>query len=379
CTSVCYSDPDEQQGNVYKILSTATHNSFNHKEFLPRLMKFYSERCVNPSNNCVPEVAVINFLKKGNHGHSLTLQVLSGNYASEGVGGGSSTDLEQFVSTSRGWASIWYGYITDTHGSSRPFDGKTYKTMFHEAAHGYGFGHPSGMTYGFAEIYGFEFTQNFISETDRTSINLIKRPNITANIVDKNNHYIKYKLDSVPSQSISTLSARVISPEKISREGRFSVEEDGVYFEIRLGSYPTMPIVVQFFSDSGSFTASDRIHPNQFYSLSPILTVGSNDYYDLPIEVTNGAKYSWANGRCGKYIEGSSGATKKQIQDLWSEASYTPELLRAKNYISSNMSVSYQRWKVDMTNMESFTSTSEPMGTVMTADDGFLCVVQTQP
>ncbi|MEF1218320.1 hypothetical protein REH76_10970, partial [Photobacterium damselae] len=81
----------------------------------------------------------------------------------------------------------------------------------------------------------------------------------------------------------------------------------------------------------------------------------------------------------GKYIEGSSGATKKQIQDLWSEASYTPELLRAKNYISSNMSVSYQRWKVDMTNMESFTSTSEPMGTVMTADDGFLCVVQTQP
>ncbi|HIF9341200.1 TPA: Ig domain-containing protein, partial [Photobacterium damselae] len=378
CTSFCYSVPDEQQGNVYKILSSNTHISFNHKELLPQLINFYKERCADPANNCVPEVAVINYLKKGNHGHRFQLKVLSGNYVNEGVGGGGSPDLEQMVSDSGGWASIWYAYITDTHAAYRPFKGATYKTIFHEGAHGYGFSHPTGMTYGFAEIYGFEFIQNFISEQNRETVNTIKNPHITANIVDKGNHYIKYKLDSLPNVNISTLSARILSPEKISREGRFSIEEDGVYFEIKLGAYPIKPVIIQFYTDSGDFTASERINPNQFYSLTPVMTINGLDYYDLPAEVTTDANYSWSNGRCSRFVENSKGATRNQINAAWSSANYSPELLRAKNYISSNASAPYKRWKIDMTNTVTFTATSEPNGTVMTPDEGFLCV-KTQP
>ncbi|HIF9383041.1 TPA: hypothetical protein ACX6RR_002876, partial [Photobacterium damselae] len=379
CSSVCYSVPDEQQGNVYKILSTNTHNSFNHKKFLPKLMEFYNKRCVEPEKDCLPEVAIINYLKKGNNGHSLQLKVLSGNYVNEGVGGGGSIDLGQMVSTSGGWTSIWYGYITDTHASYSPFHGKTYRNMFHEGAHGYGFNHQSGMTYGFAEIYGNEFTQSFISESDRSNINQVKHPNVTANVVDNDNYYIKYKIESLANTNISELSVRVLSPEKISRESRFSIEEDGVYFEIRLGAYPTKPIIVQFYTDGSDFMASDRINPNKFYSLTPVMSIEGLDFYDLPVELIAGSKYSLANNRCSNFIVGSLGATKNQLQSIWSDVHYKPKMLRARNYISSNKSANYKRWKIDMSNMETFTATSESMSTIMTSDEGFLCVVQTQP
>ncbi|RDL29204.1 hypothetical protein [Photobacterium damselae] len=374
CIEKCYSVPDKQQASVYKVLSSNIHNSLNNKNFIPDLMNFYKKRCENPDNSCDANVAIINVLKLAVKNHNLYLKVLSGDYLSEGVGGGGGVDLDTMESDSSGWASIWFGYITESSPSFRPYDGKTYKTMFHEGAHAYGFNHASGMTYGFSEIFGFEFIQNNFTEEERLNIGVIKHPNIVATLIESKDRYVKFRINSVLDVDMKEINARVMSPEVLFRKGRFSMDDEGLYYELIFDDYPTEPLIVQFYSDNGDYTASVRVNPNLFYSYPPIAKVDNLSYYELPRSALIGAKYSWANSRCSRFLNGSKGATKSQIHTLWSNSEYKPSLLSSRYIISSDMSVAYSRWQVDMTILDSFMAISKDMYTLLSNDEGFLCV-----
>ncbi|HIF9059388.1 TPA: hypothetical protein ACX6MG_003453, partial [Photobacterium damselae] len=374
CTSVCYSVPDKQQSIVYKILSSNVHNSLNNKNFIPELAHFYEERCANPDYSCIPNVAIINFLTLAVESHNLNLKVLSGDYASEGVGGGGNVDLDIMESNSSGWASIWSGYITDTSPYFRPYDGRTYKTMFHEGSHAYGFNHNSGMTYGFSEIFGFEFIHNNFTEQELSNISVLKHPDIVATLVENGDRYIKYRIDGVSNSDIKELHVRVMSPEVILRKDRFFVDGDRIYYELMLDDYPAKPLVVQFYSNNGVYTASERVNPNLFYSYPPIATIDNLSYYQLPRNALVGAKYSWANSRCTRFLAGSTGATKSQIHTFWSDSDYKPSLINSQFIISSDMSAVDHRWRVDMNKLDLFTATSEYRYTLLSNDEGFLCV-----
>ena len=74
----------------------------------------------------------------------INLQAMRYKYAAEGMGGGASGDI---LGTKSGgsFASIWEGSIKfDNHRLL------TYDTTHHESMHGIGFGHASGMTYGWS-------------------------------------------------------------------------------------------------------------------------------------------------------------------------------------------------------------------------------------
>lgn len=376
CTSVCYSEPDEQQTAVYQILSSNLHKSFNHKSFLPEMMRFYRDDwCADSSRNCSEDVAKINYMMMGAKGHKFSLKVLSGPYANEGVGGGSSPSLSDLKTGSSGWASVWADYITTGSAHARPYEGRTQKTIFHEGAHGHGFNHDSGMTYGMADYYGLEFLDKYFLAEDINGVSELKPSSIVPILVDAQNNYLKYKLVKLEEgDDITRVSSRVISGERISRRDRFTVEEGNLFYELELAQFPKQAVVIQFYDDATPRVSTTREIAN-FYHPEAITVSGSSlQFFEPPHITLDGPSYISVNAICRKYLPGSRGATKSEYQALWSASDFSPSKLEGTFFISSNMSQANHRWRINMKNTDSFSKTSEGRYTKFSEEDSLLCV-----
>lgn len=379
CSTPCYSDPDAQQSSVYWVLSSNLHKAFNHKALLPELLRYYRERgCTDYPSACASNgesVANINYMKMGGKGHRLTLKTLSGPYSNEGVGGGGTPNLDDIQTNSSGWASIWTDYITAGAASFRPFDLKTQKTLFHESAHGYGYNHYSGMTYGFADYYGKEFLSTYFDDKDITGVSYLNPASIVPVLVESQNNHLKYKIFTLEENyDYTRVFSRVITEEKISRKDRFFVENGSLYYELNLNEYPTSSVVIQFYDDSSNFVFSTR-EISQFHQPKPIVVDGVNlNYYELSNKVTQGRNFIHVNSICRKYIPGSIGATKNNYSDLWNSNNFDASLLNFTYYISSNMSQTNKRWKINMKDTLTLNMTSEDRYTPFGMEDSLLCI-----
>lgn len=380
CTSVCYSDPDSQQGRVYEIGSSNIHKAINHKQFLPELTNFY----LNDENNgcpagkltdCDENVAYMNYMKMSAKGHRLSLKVLSGPYSNEGVGGGKNPTLSDMTTNSGGWASIWTNYITTGTPNSRPFDLRTQKTLFHESAHGFGYNHKSGMTYGFADYYGLEFLPKYFDEKDITGESELKPSSIIPVLVESNDKHLKYKLLKLEeNQSTNLVNSRVITEEKISRKDRFFIDNNELYYEVMFEEAPTSAVVIQFFDNTSNRVFTTREIAN-FYNPEPIIVDNLTfKALELPRKVLTDRDYIHVNAICKKYLPGSQGATKGQYEKLWNSDDFNSELLNGTYYISSNISQSGKRWRINMKDRVSFNMTSEDRYTAFGEHDSLLCV-----
>lgn len=376
CTSFCYSVPNAQQAEVYGILSSNLHKALNHKEFLPEITRFYNENwCSDSNNSCAPNIANVYYMQIGSKGHQLGLKVLSGPYVNEGVGGGLTPSLSRMTASTGGWASIWSEYISEGSSSSRPYEERTQKTYFHEGAHGHGYGHDSGMTYGFADYYGLEFLEKYFPDEDISGVSELKPAAIVPILIEAKNKYLKFKLLTLDNgNSLSRVFSRVITAEGIAKKDRFVVENNVLFYELELEQFPTKVIVIQFYDDVNDMVYTTREVAN-FYQPEVISLSGSQStFMELPQVVLEGKTYYNVNSTCTKYLPGSRGATKADYQLLWSAGDFNPSQLRGRYFISSNMSQSYHRWRVDMKDADSFSVSSEASGTQFGDEDSLLCV-----
>lgn len=381
CSSVCYSEPDAQQAEVYQILSSNIHKAMNHKRFLPELTRFYIEDrswgC--PSGrlaDCDERVANINYMKMSTKGHNWDLKVLSGPYSNEGVGGGASPKLDDLTTKSSGWASIWANYITAGKSQFRPYDGRTQKTLFHEGAHGFGFNHDSGMTYGFADYYGLTFLDTYFDQQDIAGLSELKPSSMIPVLVQSKQNYLKYKLFKLTdNQRTNTVNARVMTEEKIARKDRFVVDGESLYYELEFQQPPTSSVVIQFFDNSSERVFTTREIAN-FYQPQSISLDGVNFVFaELPRKVLTDKNYIHVNAICSKYLPSSRGAEKVDYQKLWDSGKLQPDHLQSTYYISSNMSQTNKRWRINMKDQTTLLMSSEDRYTPFSSSDSLLCIM----
>lgn len=376
CTSVCYSSPDAQQAGVYEILSSNVHKTMNNKYFLPEMYQYYRDVwCASSNRNCNPLVANFNYMRLGVKGHNLDLKVLSGPYSNEGVGGGSGPALTEMRTNSGGWLSIWSPYITEGNSEARPYDGRTQKTFFHEGAHGYGFNHDSGMTYGIANFYGLQFLDKYFSSEDIEGVSELKPSSIVPVLIESNNKYLKYKLLKLEDgDDIQTVFSRVLSPQRIARRDRFVVENGTLFYELEFEQYPTQAVVIQFYDDVTSRVSTTREIAN-FYQPDEITVSGSSlKFFELPPIALQGRIYSDVNRVCRKFLPGTVGATEGQYRGLWSSNDFDSSRLVGHFFISSNMSQTDRRWKINMKDTASYSRSSLSRYANFGDQDSVLCV-----
>lgn len=376
CTAVCYSEPSEQQAEVYAVLSGNLHKAMNHKSFLPEMVRFYRDDwCADSNRACDAEIAYTFYMRMGTKGHRLSLKVLSGPYTNEGVGGGGSPKLVDMTTNSGGWLSIWTGYITEGTAQARPYDGRTQKTFFHEGAHGYGFNHDSGMTYGLADYYGLEFLDKYFTAEDINGVSELKPSSIVPVLVSVSDNHLKYKLVKLEEgDDVSKVFARVITPENIGKRDRFVVEGGRLFYELELEQSPTQAVVIQFYDDATERVSTVREIAN-FYQPESITASGSPlQFFELPKMTLQEQSYISVNAICRKYLPDSQGATKAQYQTLWNASDFDPARLVGRYFISSNMSQTNHRWRIDMKNTDTYNETSEDRYTKFAGEDSLLCV-----
>jgi len=386
CSSVCFSEPNDQQAEVYGIITGNLHKAMNHKSFLPEMIDFYREDwCAANGRNCNSDIANVFYLRLGSKGHQLGLKVLAGPYSSDGTGSGVFPSLDGVTTSTSGWAAIWRNYITEGAANPRPYASRTQEGLFHEVAHGYGFIDPFGMTEdGFSVRYGSDFigSGQYFTPNEVAEVSELKPSSIVPILVEAGNKRIKYKLMKLESEyDISTVYSRVITEERLVRQDRFSVENNELFYELELEELPQKALVIQFYDDATDRVSTTREFAN-FYYQNGITAEGSSlTFYELPSPATQGELYGNINTVCQTYIQGSLGATRAQYLTLWSANNFNPDQLRSTYYASSDMILNTNiaqlqaHYRINMKATDAFTMTI-PGGTsnMIDSSDGVLCV-----
>ena len=183
-TGTCYNDLNDDERNPYLNIVTKIKESFNRRSFSKALDDFFIKNCTEYSNckdykNEGLSYGTKTLLTLGAEGHELGLYSMRREYAALGMGGGSMPNIDKYTVTSGGWASIWEGRFKPGYDANLT---TTYDTLFHEIGHAYGYGHDSGITYGFAGDWANTYIQENWSANDRKNISKLRTPELAIDI-----------------------------------------------------------------------------------------------------------------------------------------------------------------------------------------------------
>ncbi|MGZ9899180.1 Ig-like domain-containing protein [Shewanella gaetbuli] len=162
----CYTSPNiGAERTTFERTLSYIHDFSNQVDYMEEMKSLFATECL--INNSYTECATYEndlitqgttnleipywyrqLLTIGLEGHALRTAVMRDFYAAEGVGGGARARLTDYYASSGGWGSIYHEYVNDSLSKYRPVP---IKTLYHEFAHGNGYGHSSGMTYGWSD------------------------------------------------------------------------------------------------------------------------------------------------------------------------------------------------------------------------------------
>lgn len=155
----CYRPPFGSERVMMTSMAANLHNLMNSRDVHLLLREFLASSCSSYSEcasyNSAGKMPYSDLMRNMNglEQHTLELRLharnSSGAHTAEGWGAGGKADVNNFYSFSSGWGSIKDSYVNPFSQAYRPYAGTLYDTLHHEAAHGFGLSHDSGMTYGF--------------------------------------------------------------------------------------------------------------------------------------------------------------------------------------------------------------------------------------
>ncbi len=380
-TKTCYGDPDANQREIYEVNLINMHNAFNHVSFNDYLEQYFldADNCKNYSacsnyTDLLLNYGVKNILAMGLEGHQLGMKVMRNVYAAEGMGGGSSPNIEQVTASSGGWASYWESYIDSTSTSYRPFSAATYNTVFHEVGHAYGFSHDSGMTYGFADAWGGTYVQQYLTQIERERRNQLELPEV---LVDSTTvakgqlrlslyrPYTKPTSDKVKFRFISAQPLNIVASVPTGN----AVESLDVTFQ----TIPKVPVYIRTVTSEGKYLSTLKLKGSDIVKSTSYLVDGKK-FTILDDELLNTQANGWAiRSLCDQ--PNQTLATKNEYQKLWDymKSNALLETLKHKYFLSSDEPSGYVIWLMGFES-EQMTSSWYGMTNAMGEDKGLVCV-----
>lgn len=372
----CYDDLKPAEREMYETIVINIRNAFNRRSFMQAMDSFFADRCQDYSgcrdysNNGGLSYARRNLLMMGLAGHSLGLKAMRNVYAAEGMGGGSSPDISQFTATSGGWASLWEGYITPGLASYRPYEPISYDHLFHEIAHAYGFNHDSGMSYGFAEQWGYTYAQNQLTTQERETRNPVVVPDMMLDVHSPANGQLDVRFyRSTQSSGAIDLSVLSASKQNVTLSYQAGSDQARLVFD----PLPSAPVYLRAVSESGDYMATVKLRRSDFVT-SPSYSVDGVKYTVLDDALLDSSANGWAiRASCDQ--PGQQLATKADYQKLWDYLSANGRLseLHKTRFLSRDEPSGYVIWLLAFLDTE-MQGSWYGMTNAMGDDKGLVCV-----
>ncbi|WP_299143653.1 hypothetical protein, partial [uncultured Vibrio sp.] len=205
-----------------------------------------------------------------------------------GLGGGSRPELIHYYALSNGWGSIWQEYVDINHGSYRAVP---IKTLYHAFALGHGYGHASGMTYGWSDYLGNTYMPD-------QGVNYYQSPSmkvpeiVIETTVDKSKKTIHLSFVKDGS-SDARLNVKIAHDNDLSNEPLdFNVIKGSKrlnQLSLKFNSIPFSPVYVQVWDDNAEYISTVKLDVFDIVSNVIELTyeTGGLKYYALNSNVTS--------------------------------------------------------------------------------------------
>ena len=264
-------------------------------------------------------------------------------YRSEGVGGGSSVKLNQYLTNTGGWASTWHSILNTDNAYSKRF----YRTWFHEIAHAHGFSHASGMTYGFADYFATDIVPSMTTEEERKTITPYNQPEVL----------LDYHMEATAEDQPKKISIDFLGSQSSQSEVDFQVitacewekEVNNIEGEITL-TYSTIPDCPVFLraSETGSNEFATIKIPRHGFAESTSYAIDNKKFTVLNTQLLNKKDNGWGiRKQCN--LPNTHLATKDEYQMLWDYLSEADLLntLERQYFLSSDGPRSYYIWQLN--------------------------------
>lgn len=345
----CYSFPDPEQKETIKNMIALMHKLSNSRQYSDSIEQFMIDRCTSQPSRCSnyndPQLpyGIRNLLAFGGQDHNLALKVMRNRYRSEGVGGGRSVKLDQYLTNTGGWASTWHSILNPDNAYSKRF----YRTWFHEIAHAHGFSHASGMTYGFADYFATDIVPSMTTEEERKTITPYNQPEVL----------LDYHMEATAEDQPKKISIDFLGSQSSQNEVDFQVitacewekEVNNIEGEITL-TYSTIPDCPVFLraSETGSNEFATIKIPRHGFAESSSYVIDNKKFTILNTQLLNEKDNGWGiRKQCN--LPNTHLATKDEYQMLWDYLSEADLLntLERQYFLSSDGPRSYYIWQLN--------------------------------
>ncbi|PSV30986.1 hypothetical protein [Photobacterium sp. GB-72] len=352
--TTCYSLPDEVERKIIEVYLANMHllaNTFNYTKekdaFFERRCSLNNENCDNYSDDLLP-ISQRNLMRFGAEGHRLTLKVMRNEYKAEGVGGGSTPNLSLFETTTGGWASIYYKYTKPEYSKYRHFTNSAYTTWYHEIAHGFGYGHSSGMTYGFADYFSASLVSNDLTDIERTQLPLNPIPELLleTEFIDDNTINIEFLSNTGAELKNVKFDVLTSCQWNYSLEYYDSYENDSVV--IHYDDAPKCPLFLRAISSDLKFIATKKISKFEL-TTSKQYKIKNKTFTILSDRLLDREANGW--GIRSLCPLNNHLATKDEYSELWQYLYDADKLasLSKKLYLASDGPRDYVIWQLNLT------------------------------
>ncbi|WP_157097640.1 hypothetical protein [Photobacterium sp. J15] len=380
-SKTCYNAPDDAQRIIYETVLINMRNAFNRKSFSQFADNFFADaaNCTKYSGcssygDPLLSYSTKNLLTMGMSEHQLGMKVMRNKYAAEGMGGGSSPDINLPVASSGGWASYWESYITPTSANYRPYSVATYNTIFHEVAHAYGFNHDSGMTYGFADAWAKTYVQANLTQAQRENRNVLELPSVLVDskVIGKGKVRLSY-YRPVSKAVSNQVELQIISGQAMGVQIAYNSNQPGSTVDVTFNPIPKAPVYIRSVADNGDYISTLQLKASDMVE-SPSYTFGGKKYTILEDELLDSEANGWA---IRKLCDQSNQelAEKADYQKLWDYMSSNDLLagLTKGKFLSRDEPSGYLIWMLEF-KADQMVSSKYRMVDSLGADKGLVCV-----
>ncbi|MEJ2763460.1 hypothetical protein VV869_05700 [Photobacterium sp. MCCC 1A19761] len=380
-TKACYNDPYDYERVFYENIMINMRNSFNRKSFQSYIENYFADAsvCANYSG-CVDykdpalSYATRNMMMMGISGHQMDMFVMRDVYAADGMGGGSLPDIGLHQSEGKGWASYWHAYMDPNSGSYRGYNNMSYLSVFHEIAHGYGFNHSSGMTYGFADSWTNTYLQQHFTQHERENSNAHQVPSVLtkAELLEERKVRLSF-YHTQPGASAQDIELQFIHNDGIDIKVDYIEGRDNTSVDVTFGTPPVAPVYVRSVSGNGEYMSTLQFKGSDLIPL-PRYTFGGKAYTILDKKLIAPETSGWGIRKlCDQ--PGQQLATKADYQALWNYMSANNLLgtLSTNKFLSRDEPASWYIWMLEF-NAREMASSYYQLGVGIGNDKALVCV-----
>ncbi|SMY17466.1 carbohydrate-binding protein [Photobacterium aquimaris] len=259
-SKTCYSSPIGNEREVFERTYGHIRDAFNKVSFINEIEDFFLQNCNAYSDckvytennpNAIP-YAYRSYLAMGVDDHPFTPKVMRNIYYAEGAGNGSVIDLDHKSSNGWGWASIWASYV-DINSSTYRIS--PIRTLFHEAAHGHGFDHSSGMTYGISEYLNDIYIPQQGNDIDKTPI--VYAPDVIVQETFIAPNKLSLRLYSKNKHSdLSAINFRITSNKELSFSTKYPDTTNNNNVIIEFNETPLAAVYIKVWDQDSNYVTT---------------------------------------------------------------------------------------------------------------------------